>query len=78
MTPVTKMTTAIKGDEQTAGHHDVVEAMLKAIVNEVAHADLWDAHYDVQRLDPGKGTGATEVSPRYSVPAKRRSRTVKR
>jgi hypothetical protein len=78
MTREVNTSAVVEAGNRTAQYHVAVERMLAAILNEVAHADLWDAHHDVRRLDPGKGTGPTEVSPRYSVRAKRRWRAEKR
>jgi hypothetical protein len=68
----------VEAGDRTARYHDAVERMLTAILNEVAHADLWDAHHDVRRLAPDNGAAPVEVSPRYSETQKRRSRAVKR
>jgi len=78
MTREVNTSAGVEAGDRTARNHDTVERMLAAILNEVAHADLWDALHDVRRLDPDKGAAPIEVSPRYPDVTKRRSRAVKR
>ncbi len=62
----------------TDAEHDAVEQMLKAILDEVPHPDLWAAIHAVQGRRAGGDTRPDRMSPRYSAVAKRRSRSTKR
>ncbi len=66
------------GAERTDANYDAVERMMRAVIDEVPHPDLWDAIHAVQGCRAGGDARPDRMSPRYSAVAKRRSRSPKR